>query len=85
MPDSEITDVTTRITVRAPHFIHFFRSNRMRKMQPLKHNSMHMASHTPFRPMDGARAAAIVRRTAQMLNKFIRQGTRVRPAPTKTP
>ena len=44
-----------------------------------------MAIHTPFSPNDGASKAASDRRTAQMLKKFIIQGTSVSAAPTKTP
>lgn len=44
-----------------------------------------MAIHTPCSPSVGASQAARVRRTAQMLNKFIRHGISVSAAPTKTP
>ena len=54
-------------------------------MNPRKQSSMHIASHTPFSPIEGASEAAKVRRTAQMLKKFIRQGTIVLPIPTNTP
>lgn len=46
---------------------------------------MHMASHTPRNPIVGASHAANVNRTPQILAKFIRLGTDVLPAPTKTP
>lgn len=66
-------------------FIHRSRFRRTRKIIPRKHNSTHMAIHTPFSPNVGASNAANDRRTAQMLKKFIRHGTSVSAAPTKTP
>ena len=54
-------------------------------MNPLKHSSIHMASHAPSRPYLGARTAARVSLTAHMLPRFMILGTRVSPTPTKTP
>ena len=89
-----ITDVTTQITETVRFlsckaygqiFIHRFPLSRIRNMIPRKHNSAHMATHTPFRPMVGASHAANEIRTAQILKKFINDGTRVLAAPTNTP
>lgn len=46
---------------------------------------MHIASHTPSNPIDGASNAAIGRRTNHMLEKFMAAGTIVSPTPTITP
>ena len=44
---------------------------------PLKHSSMHMAIHTPRKPIDGAKRAAKVMRTPHILAKFIILGVSV--------
>ena len=67
------------------HLIQRSRFKRTRKISPLKHSLMHMATHTLFRPNDGASKAANDRRTARILKKFIKHGTSVSAAPTKTP
>ena len=54
-------------------------------MRPLKHNSIHIASQAPLKPITGAREAANVNRTPHIERKFIPHGTNVSPAPTKTP
>lgn len=63
--------------ISASYFIHRPRKRRSRKMVPRKQSSMHMAVQTPWRPREGAKAAASVRRTAQMLNTFMIHGTTV--------
>ena len=68
--------------ISASYFIHRPRKRRSRKMVPRKQSSMHMAVQTPWRPSEGAKAAASVRRTAQMLNTFMIHGTTVLAAPT---
>ncbi|CDA22225.1 unknown [Bacteroides sp. CAG:144] len=65
--------------IHLPHFI------RARNIIPRKQSSMHIAIHTPCSPMEGASKAASVRRTAQILTKFIVAGTNVSPAPINTP
>ena len=65
--------------------IQFLLNSLIRKIMPRKHNSMHMAIHTPLSPIVGANKAASDSRIAQMLKKFIRQGTSVLAAPTNTP
>ena len=54
-------------------------------MVPLKHSSMSMAIHTPFKPMVPARYADSGIRKPHMLTKFMILGTNVSPAPRNTP
>lgn len=65
--------------------LHLLLDNRIRKIVPLKHSSMHIASQTPCSPIVFTNSADNVMRTVQMLNRFIMQGISVSPAPTKTP
>ena len=44
-----------------------------------------MAIHTPVKPIVGTNTRASVRRTTQMLPRFMMLGMRVFPEPTKTP
>ncbi len=74
-----------RLFISVFYLSHRPRKRRSRKMVPRKQSSMHMAVQTPWRPSEGAKAAASVRRTAQMLNTFMIHGTTVLAAPTNTP
>ena len=59
--------------------------SRIRKIIPLKQSSIAIAIQTPCNPIVADSNTARVIRTTQMLPKFMEQGIRVSPAPTKTP
>ena len=85
-----ITDVTTQITetvrflsckASGQIFIHRFPLSRIRNMLPRKHNSAHMATHTPTSPKRGASRTAKVSRTPHMLTRFSTKQPVLSPAP----